>query len=495
MDAATGSISDLETDYLTVNDTLVAHNASIETLNANVLNVKVGEIEYATITKALEATNANVYNLLSTYGKFEDLTANQFEAINGTIESLSSTYANIDFSNIGKAAMEYFYATSGLIKDVTIGDATITGELVGVTISGDLIKGNTIVADKLVIKGDGGLYYKLNTDGIKTEAEQTDYNSLDGSLIQAKSVVASKIDVKDLVAFEATIGGFTITENSIYSGVKETVDNTTRGIYLDNDGQVVFGDNTQFIKYYKDSDGDYIFKIDTEAISFGDNYLYLAKNSRNATIDMCNGLATMYHASKYSYDSLFVIDTAVVEIIGSSTPLCLTSNSTLDNTSIQFANANGVQGGIGIIGNYLRRFGKNMFDTYTILDKGNFTDVMDSGWYYGGVLGEKFTLYNNNEESKVKYRKIGKIVSIRGTVKPTTTIPAGTTNYTIFTLPEEYRPSATVNEVCQGSGGRSWLLSVTANGEVRFARYSDGLDCIEADTSVWLPFHMTFFAD
>lgn len=31
-----------------------------------------------------------------------------------------------------------------------------------VTIKGDLIEGNTIVADKLVMKGDDGLFYKLN---------------------------------------------------------------------------------------------------------------------------------------------------------------------------------------------------------------------------------------------------------------------------------------------------------------------------------------------
>ena len=111
-------------------------------------------------------------------------------------------YANINFSNIGKAAIEYFYSTSGLIKNVVVGDQTITGELVGVTIKGDLIEGNTIVADKLVIKGTDGLYYKLNTDGITTEAEQTDYNSLNGSVIRAKSVTAEKIAVSDLVAFD-----------------------------------------------------------------------------------------------------------------------------------------------------------------------------------------------------------------------------------------------------------------------------------------------------
>lgn len=103
-------------------------------------------------------------------------------------------------------------------KDVLIGDATISGELVGVTIKGDLIEGNTIIADKLVIKGTDGLYYKLNTDGVTTEKEQTDYNSINGQVIRAKSITATKIDVSDLVAFGATIGGSKIGQKSIYSG-------------------------------------------------------------------------------------------------------------------------------------------------------------------------------------------------------------------------------------------------------------------------------------
>ena len=165
--------------------------------------------------------------------------------------------------------MEYFYAQSGLIKDVTIGDATITGELVGVTISGDLIKGNTIVAEKLVIKGSDGLYYKLNTDGMSVEKEQTDYNSLNGQVIRAKSITATKIDVEDLVAFGATIGGFKIGQDSIYSGVKESVGNTTRGIYMDNDGQFVFGDASQYVKFYRVSEGKYKLAIAVEDLFIG----------------------------------------------------------------------------------------------------------------------------------------------------------------------------------------------------------------------------------
>ena len=243
-----------------------------------------------------------------------------------------------------------------------------------------------------------------------------------------------------------------------------------------------------------DSDSVDIRDGNTTLASFGADYLYLAKNSRNAKIDLCNGLATMYHESKYSYDTIFIIDTGnTTEIMGLINPLCVTSVDDLDQVSIQFANANGVLGGVGIVGDWLRRFGSNMYDTYTILDSGNYHDVMDSGWFYGGVIGEDFTLYSNDDQ--IQYRKIGKVVSIRGCVKPTKVITGSSDNHLIFTLPSGYRPSATVNARCQGSGSFSWLLSITTSGAVRFSRYTNGTEYVDTSTSSWLPFHVTFFID
>lgn len=280
------TIESLIADEATIAD-LKATNANINDLVANNIEAKVAEVEalqaqYAKITdlnaETLNATNATIYNLRATYADFEEATTKKLSAIDASInnletEKLSTTdadikYANIDFTNIGKAAMEYFYANSGLIKNVTVGDQTITGDLVGVTISGDLIKGNTIVAEKLVIKGDNGLYYKLNTDGMNV-SKQDNTNSINGTIIQAKSITATKISVKDLVAFGATIGGFVITDDSIHSGVKDSADNTTRGVYLDNQGQIAFGDGTNFIKYYKDAEGKYRLAISAERITFG----------------------------------------------------------------------------------------------------------------------------------------------------------------------------------------------------------------------------------
>lgn len=235
-------------------DNLEATNVDVRRrLSANEIDVVNLQADTATIDGSLAAAEAEI----------EKLKTSKLDA-----DTAEITYANIDFSNIGKAAMEYLYSHSGLIQNVVVGDATISGKLVGVTISGDLIEGNTIIADKLVVKGSNGLYYKLNTDGITTEAEQTDYNSLNGQIIKAKSITASKITVDDLVAFDATIGGFNITDNSLYSGVKSSADNTTRGVYLDSDGQVAFGDSTNYLRYYRDRTGAYKLEISAESLVF-----------------------------------------------------------------------------------------------------------------------------------------------------------------------------------------------------------------------------------
>lgn len=279
MEAVTAEIETLQSKY--ANLTHVTAN-DVEALNAEIENLRATFGKFTDIsTEDLTAINAELDNLKAYNATFTYVSAEVLEAIKANVQDLEVKklsakaadlkYANIDFSNIGEAAMEYFYANSGLIKDVIVDNGTITGNLIGVTISGDLIEGNTIVAEKLVIKGDDGLYYKLNTDGVTTESEQTDYNSLNGNVIRAKSVTAEKINVSDLVAFDATIGGFNLTEGSIYSGVKNSVDNTTRGIFLGKDGQVAFGDANNFLKYYKDESGAYRLEISAGSIKMGNS--------------------------------------------------------------------------------------------------------------------------------------------------------------------------------------------------------------------------------
>lgn len=274
--AATAKITELETKKANVED-LTSAKAEIDDLKTKKLDAEVANIKYATVEK-LKATDVKVGEISGQQAKFEETTTNKLTAIDGSIKKLDTDklsakdatikYAQIDFANIGKAAIEHFYATSGIIKDLVIGDTSVTGKLVGVTIVGDLIEGRTIKADKLVIQGTDGLYYKLNTDGMKTTAEQTEYNSLNGSILMAKSVTAEKVNVHDLVAFDATIGGFKITDSAIYSGVKNNVNADVRGTYIDDEGQIAFGDSNSYLKYYKDTDGKWKLEVSASSVKF-----------------------------------------------------------------------------------------------------------------------------------------------------------------------------------------------------------------------------------
>lgn len=276
--ASEADIDTLEADNATINQTLTAHRADIDDLDAHKLSATDASITYATI-ESLNATNATVHNLQADYGDFKSLSTDKFTATEADIKDLKANklsaadiqgqFATIDFANIGKAAVENFFSKSGMISDLVVGEGTVTGKLVGVTIIGDLIEGGTVKADKLVIKGTDGLYYKLNTDGVKTETEQTEYNSINGSVILAKSITATKVDVKDLVAFGATIGGFHITDDAIYSGVKETLTNTTAGLYFNKDGQIVIGDASNYVKYYKNDGNKHTLEISADSILLG----------------------------------------------------------------------------------------------------------------------------------------------------------------------------------------------------------------------------------
>ena len=256
-----------------------------------------------------------------------------FSIIDGELRGLSSAiidsletnhldtrYANIDFSNIQMAAVTKLFTESGIIKDLVVQEGKITGELVGVTIKGDLIEGNTLKADRLVIKGENGLYYKLNIDGLNNigteqaakfvvlssepsdwETNWKDYylidnneykhltsntaptwtantyyklkseyeSGLDGTNIVARTITADKVSVSDLVAFGATIGGYHIDQHSLYSGVKTSATNTTRGVYLGDDGQFAVGDNNNFLRFFKDTNNHYKLEIRASDLYIG----------------------------------------------------------------------------------------------------------------------------------------------------------------------------------------------------------------------------------
>ena len=325
--AVNAEIESLRAEYANLD---YVYAKDVEALNAKIESIRATFGTFANVsTEDLAAANAEIDNLRAYNADFTYVSADVLKAIKGRIDNLdvgnlSASYANIDFSNIGQAAIEKFFSKSGLIEDVVVGNGTVSGMLVGVTIKGDLIEGGTVVADKLVIQGEDGLYYKLNTDGVKTEAQQTDYNSLNGSIITAQSITASKIAVDDLVAFDATIGGFNITDEAIYSGDKSEVGNTTRGTYLDKDGQVAFGDGSNFIKYYKDTDGTYKLALSASSIIFASTNKNVQESISELSEDAENALETADTAKETADNA----ETLILQLAESIATLVTDGNGT-----------------------------------------------------------------------------------------------------------------------------------------------------------------------
>jgi len=297
--ATEGEISKLKAEDVTISGKVTAAEGDISKLKTDKLDATVAKNTYATIEN-LTATNTEVNTIKGNQATFTQTTTEKLAAVDASIKDLNAKklsatdiegkYANLDFSNIGTAAVEKFYAVSGIIKNLTLESGTVVKELIGVLIKGDLIEGGTIAADKLIVKGEDGLYYKLNVNALGETTAKSDpkyQNGLDGSVIIAKSIAAEKINVSDLKAFGATIGGFKISDSAIHSSAKTSASNTTRGIYMDNLGQFVVGDASNYIKYFKDTDGNY--KLD---ISMMSNY------ATKKDIDAIN--------SKFEHDQLIV---------------------------------------------------------------------------------------------------------------------------------------------------------------------------------------------
>lgn len=285
------SISTQGSQISSLNDTITSQGNNITSINNSITTINNNiNAQGNTINahgNSIELFDSDI-RILNTGFTIQDgvLTGLSGAVINDLkTTTLDTDYAQIDFANIGIAAVEQLFADSGIIDDLVVREGHITGELVGVTIKGDLIEGNTIKADKLVVLGSDGLYYKLNTNGESVTTEQTQYNSLNGSVITARSITADRVNVTDLVAFGATIGGFHITANSIYSGSKSSIASNARGLFMDSNGQIVFGDSENYIKYYLDS-SDNTWKLDINADRFID-LMRTASGENQVTLPNC----------------------------------------------------------------------------------------------------------------------------------------------------------------------------------------------------------------
>lgn len=238
------------TAHTAIFEHLIANEGQIKTLKADKLDVDVANMKQATID-TLKAGTAQV-------------------------QGLDAAYANIDGANIGEAFIGNVFTKNAMIEGAIVTTLNAAGEIIAVKLNADYIEANSIKVDRLILLGQDGLYYTLNTNGETTEADQTLLNSLNGSIITARSITASKVAVDDLAAFKATIAGLILQDGTIHTVGKTSAISTVDGFYIgsadgsgpleDMSGDVLLAENDDDF----DTSSDY---SDGIAIGNGTDYL------------------------------------------------------------------------------------------------------------------------------------------------------------------------------------------------------------------------------
>ncbi len=194
-------------------------------------------------------------------------------------DTLKSQFLEADFANFKAieattANLWKLYSYSGIVNELDVAEGNFTHELNAVLINGDLIRANTITANKVNIVGEDGIIRQINLEGMRVldpeSGEARDItNSLNGQILLAKSVTADRISVTDLTAFDATIAGIAMESPRVATGesgeeiripgklhtsVKDSVLNTLSGYYMDSNGNFSLGNDQKYIRFYNPDD-------------------------------------------------------------------------------------------------------------------------------------------------------------------------------------------------------------------------------------------------
>lgn len=185
---------------------LTADNAYIEHLKATIgefgyITAENADLTYATIT-SLKAVDGKIDTLSSKAITTENLSAKVADLGYLSAESADLKYANIKLSNIEVADIATLFAEVGLIDRATIVEGHITGFLDSVEVNAANITVGTLVADRILLKGENGLLYSLNNLG---ELQSKTVDTLDGYILTDRTVNADKIVAKSITASELDV--------------------------------------------------------------------------------------------------------------------------------------------------------------------------------------------------------------------------------------------------------------------------------------------------
>ena len=131
-------------------------------------------------------------------------------------------------------------------------------------------------------------------------------------------VYASNANISGTInAIKGTIGGFNITDSVLYTGSKSTFSSPNDGIFMDKTGQVNFGNDDNYFKYCKNSNGEYKIDIKTDYMTFYDNgirfgqsngqILSLLNDNKKSQIFMGRSISKLDTTIDPSHDNVFNI--------------------------------------------------------------------------------------------------------------------------------------------------------------------------------------------
>lgn len=232
--AATGYIADLTSENITAQD-LVAMNGTIENLDTNYAHITNGVIDNATISHAdvddLDANYAHITNGVIDNANIDvadvnNLSANYAHISNGVIDNanidyadvnnLNAHYAEIDLANVNNAWIQ-----DGVIKNAAISDAQIIG------VSANKLTAGTIDASNITVTN-------LNASNITT-------GTINGQRIGAGSLSLDKLadDVYTESEVDALISGIQAQVDGAIEtwtgSVVPTLNNAPASSWTDND--------------------------------------------------------------------------------------------------------------------------------------------------------------------------------------------------------------------------------------------------------------------
>lgn len=101
----------------------------------------------------------------------------------------------------------------------------------------------------------------------------------------------------------------------------------------------------------------------------------------------------------------------------------------------------------------------------------NLNNEYDTGWKDFVFTNEDFENYSTTSW-KMQYRRVGKLVELRGGAKNNVATSFGTTAVVLGYLPAGFRPSRLVSKVNNGSSCYRLLTLVYSDGRVAIQRYT-----------------------